>query len=183
MPDRAPHLSYRMTKQSDTPTDVLRKRAELLSQAPQESLQATDVLEVIQFRIGRELYAIETRFVEEVIRISDITAIPDSAEILLGVMNLRGEILAVMDIGLLLHSAIEDHDRSSIMVLGEHRTEFGVTVDAVTEVTSIRVSDVHPPMKHEDQSDSLIRGVTADSLMVLDGTALLEDERLHINDI
>lgn len=190
MTDRATHLSHHTTDASDESSEtsnsaqeVLRKRAEILAQAPQESVQATDLLEVVQFRIGRERYAIETKFVEEIMRRGVITPIPDSAEVLLGVMNLRGEILAVMDLGLLLHSPMEQRNDPWIIVIGEQHTEFGASVDAVTEVISIRVSDLLPLNEHSEDTTSLIRGVTVDALLVLDGSALLKDDRLHIDDV
>lgn len=163
------------------PDEVLRRRAAAIAQTPRESLQATDVLEVIQFRIGCELYAIETRFVEEVIKHSSITPVPGSASVLQGVMNLRGEILAVMNLGLLLRSALEHTRDTWIIVIGQHRTEFAVSVDAVTEVTTLPVRDILPPNKHSDETDSLIRGVTINALSVIDGVALLDDERLFID--
>ena len=168
MPNRAPHLSPKKAAARHAsaakfdPNEVLRERAAAIAKTPQESLQATDVLEVIQFRIGAEVYAIETKFVEEVIKDSSITPIPDSASVLQGVMNLRGEILAVMNLGLLLRSSLEHPHDSWIIVIGQERTEFAVSVDAVTEVTAIPVRDILPPTKHSDGTDSLIRGVTVD---------------------
>lgn len=184
MPNRLPHkraaAPNRPSTKSD-PKDVLKERAAAIAKTPLESLQATDVVEVIQFRIGREVCAIETRFVEEVIKDSSITPIPDSASVLQGVMNLRGEILAVMDLGLLLGSSLEHPRDSWIIVIGQERTEFGFSVDAVTEVTTIPVRDILPPTKHSDGTDSLIRGVTIDALSVIDGASLLQDPRLYID--
>ena len=84
---------------------VLRERAAAYSETPQRSLLASEQIEILRFELAGEQYAIESRFVSEVLRSTGITDVPWTPDFLCGVINLRGEILAVMELaGLLCHS-------------------------------------------------------------------------------
>ena len=73
-------------------------------------------------------------------------------------------------------------DKSRVVVLGHERDEFGVLVDAAHEVVTLRSDDVlDPPGSFAGTSRSYLRGVTADGLIVLDGSAMLRDSRLIID--
>jgi purine-binding chemotaxis protein CheW len=162
---------------------VLQERAKKLSQVPVDEPDAREILEVVTFELTSERFAVETRFVLEVMRPGDITPLPGAAEFLVGVANLRGEVLAVIDLrpffGL---ERSELTNRSRVIALGGQRVELGLLADAADEVTTIRIDDVLPPPGSvEAQGRELLRGVTAGAVLVLDGASLLRDSRLFID--
>lgn len=162
---------------------ILDERAGILARVPPRAPRAAEVLEVLIFRLAGERYALETRTVTQVVRPTECFPIPGAPAFLLGVVNLRGEILAVLDLGpvLGLYPTGSGHP-SWIIVLGEQRDEFGVRADAVLEVTTLRVDEVlEPPATIDGGVRSYLRGVTKEALVVLDGGALLRDDRLVVN--
>ncbi len=194
---------------------LLDERARKLALVPVPPPRPAEILEVVAFRLGEERYAIGTQTCREVGKFGEVTPIPGGPDFLVGVVNLRGEILAVLDLrsflglgerqaqgsrpGLLtaapsgLKTSPEGaavnrpgrepwSDLSRILVLGNERAEFGLLVDAVQEVLHLRLEDVlEPPASLQGLGRECLRGVTGDALIVLDGAALLQDQRLFID--
>jgi purine-binding chemotaxis protein CheW len=161
---------------------ILAERARLLARVPAAPPSATEALTVVTFALGNERYAVESRFLREVVRVTDITPVPDTPEFLAGVTNVRGEILALVDLRKLFGIAVTGlTDLSRIVILGLERAEFGLLADAVHEVTILRRDDLlEPPGPVAGISPDYSLGVTEDALIVLDGEALLVDPRLFV---
>ena len=143
---------------------------------------ASDVLEVAAFTLAGERYAIETRYIREIVPLADFTPVPRGPSFLFGVVNVRGDILAVFDLRALLgltQGTISDSFR--VIVLGTERAEFGVLADAVHEVTTFPAAAVLDPPGTDDRR-RYVRGVTAEALAVLDGRLVLNDTRFAIDD-
>lgn len=162
--------------------EIMGERARLLARVPPRAPEAAEVLEVVTFALGAERYAVETRFVREVVRLESLTTVPGAPDFLAGLVNLRGEILAVFDLRRFFGVAEAGRsERTRVIVLGGDRAEFGVLADAVYEVTPLRVDEVRePPASVGGAGRDYLRGVTAAALVVLDGAVLLADRRLFI---
>lgn len=160
---------------------ILAERARLLARVPAAPPGPSEVLSVMTFTLGHERYAVESRFVRAIVRVTDITPVPDTPEFLAGVTNVRGEILALVDLRRLFGIAVTGvTDLSRIAVLGVDRAELGLLADAVHEVTTLRRNDLlEPPVPVATGLEALL-GVTEDALIVLDGEALLADPRLFV---
>lgn len=163
---------------------VMDERARALARVPERDPDSKEILEVMTARLANERIAIETRFVCEVHRPADITPVPGSPSFLVGVTNLRGEVLAVMDLRELFGlPAAETGERPQTVILGLQRPEFGLIVDEIYEVAQLRVGDVlEPPGSVTGLSRDCLRGVTAEALLVLDGDRLLTDRRLYVDE-
>lgn len=161
---------------------VLESRARILARVPLAAAAAGDVLEIVVLEIDRERYAIESQFVREIVRLPDMTPVPGAPDHLSGVMNLRGEILAVFDLAKLFGlGAAAPTDRARILVLGRERSEFGILADSVCEGAVLRADDVLDSQAAGIASSVPLRGVTRDTMQVLDGERLLQDARLFID--
>ena len=163
--------------------DVMETRARDLAKLPPQAARDTEILEVVCFVLANERYAVETRYVREVKELTDYTPIPGAPPFLLGVINLRGEILAVIDLRKFFGVAERGvTDLSRVIVLGGERAEFGVLADAAHEVVTLRTEEVlEPPDSVAGIGREYLRGVTKDVLIVLDGAVLLQDVRLFID--
>ena len=163
--------------------EVLEQRARALSRVPVSAVRAGEVLEVIIFALANETYAIETRYVQEVVRFTDLTPLPGAPAFLAGVLNRRGEILGVMDLRTFLGiSGQAVTDLSRVLVLGGERAEFGLLVDAAHEVRTLSLDELlEPPASVAGAGREYLRGVTQEALIVLNGAVLLQDERLFID--
>src|SRR5437016_5773323 len=77
---------------------ILEERARAAARVPAQAPDADAVIEVVHLDLGEERYAIETRCVREILRLKEYTPVPDTPDFLVGVTNLRGQIVAVMDL-------------------------------------------------------------------------------------
>jgi purine-binding chemotaxis protein CheW len=163
--------------------EVMGERARLLARVPPRAPEAAEVIEVITFALAGERYAVETGHVREVVRFGELTPVPGGPPFLAGLVNLRGEILAVFDLRRFFDVADAGRsERARVIVLGSDRAEFGVLADAVHEVTVLRVEEVRePPASVAGAGRDYLRGVTPGALIVLDGAVLLADRRLFID--
>jgi purine-binding chemotaxis protein CheW len=160
--------------------ELLVARARQLSQVPDEPARAGQLLELVGFELAGERYGIESRFVLEVARLTRFTPVPGTPPFVLGVTNLRGEILALFDLRSLLGIVAEGvTDLGRIVVLGESRREFGFLADVASEVLSVPVASL--AQTQTAWGRAYVRGVTPDGLIVLSGEALLKDPRLTID--
>jgi purine-binding chemotaxis protein CheW len=162
---------------------VMEERARVLARVPPEPPRTAEILEVAIFVLGAERYAIETRYVREIVRLADFTPVPGAPDFVVGVMSLRGEILAVIDLRRFLGVPVAGlTDLSRVVVLGPEPAAFGVLADQTREVSTLRIEEVlEPPETVAGVGREYLRGVTGNALIVLDGAALLGDPRLFIN--
>jgi purine-binding chemotaxis protein CheW len=162
---------------------VLEERARALARVPTEALRGAEVLEVVEFGLAGERYAIETRYVRAVVRSAGCVPVPGAPDFLAGLLNLHGEPLAVVD--LLRFFGVSGGlpgTAACVVVLGCERAEFAVLADAVDEVQRLPLDEVlAPPDSTTGTGRECLRGVTANALVVLDGARLLQDSRLFID--
>jgi purine-binding chemotaxis protein CheW len=166
---------------ADRAATILKERAQRLARP--KAQERADGLELLIFVLSGEVWALETRAVREVARFTEFTAVPGGSAVLIGVTNLRGEILPVFDLRKLtgtVSTGLTDHSR--LLVLGEERAELGLLADEVREVRVLGRDDLYdPPETLAAVGRGLLRGVTRDAVLVLDGAALLRDPRLFIS--
>ena len=161
---------------------ILDERARRLAQPLAAERPAGILLDILSFRLSGECYGIETRYVQEVVRVSGITCVPGVPEVVAGVANLRGQILVVFDIRpLLALSPKEGTDAARIVVCGDREPDLGIVVDAVSEVLRLPADEMRADVIPEDRTEeSFVRGLTPDATIVLDGAALLADQRFFV---
>jgi purine-binding chemotaxis protein CheW len=160
---------------------ILEARARVLARPPlQES--AAEHVEFLLFSLFAETYAIEARFLRAIQRSPDLTRLPATPPILLGVTNLRGEVLPVFDLTILLGTAVKlSPGASRLLVLGEDTNELAIVADETREVRQLpRQEILEAPSPLTAAARDLLLGVTSDAVIVLDGAALLRDRRLFV---
>ncbi len=133
----------------------------------------------LTFRLADEDYGIEICYVTEIIGIQKITKVPDMANFIKGVINLRGKVIPVMDVRARFGLSPREYDeRTCVIVVNVNQQDIGLVVDRVNEVVDIPVSQVEPPpLAAQSQASRYIRGIgkMGDSIKVLlDAEELLE---------
>jgi purine-binding chemotaxis protein CheW len=162
---------------------ILDERARRLARPAEEPRAAETLLDLLGFIMAGESYAIETSFVREVLRLSHFTPLPGVPDFVVGVTNLRGEILPVFDLRIFLGLPPKGlSDRSRVIVCGDAKNGLGILADAVADVLQLSVSEfLDEPVILGTRAGDCVKGVTRSSLIVLDGAALLRDRRLYID--
>lgn len=139
----------------------------------------------LTFRIAKEDYGIEIKYVTEIIGIQKITEVPDMPSFIKGVINLRGKIIPVMDVRTRFKlESIDYTDRTCIIVVNIDDTFVGLVVDEVSEVIDIPENQIEPPPKSSKRQGSrFVKGmgrVEESVKILLDVNRLLYDEELEV---
>ncbi|WP_200763793.1 chemotaxis protein CheW [Nitrosophilus alvini] len=116
---------------------------------------------VISFRLNDELVGIDIKNVIKITKHMDITPVPKTEEYILGVMNLRGSIVPVVDLKKMLGlESDSEESREFILVIDSDLGNIGLTVDEIVGATSINPEDIHsPPMNSIGIDPKYITGV------------------------
>ncbi|WP_332775392.1 chemotaxis protein CheW [Polaromonas sp.] len=163
---------------------ILRERAQALARPPEHTPDAQTSLELLEFRLAQERYALETRYVSEVYPLKDLTPLPCTPPFVLGIVNVRGRITPVIDIKKffdLPDQGLTDLHRV-ILVRGDD-IEFGLLADVIVGVHSVALEDLQPslPTLTGIRADYL-KGVTAERLVVLDLERILADPKIIVQE-
>ena len=103
-------------------------------------------LHLVGFRVGRETFGVPIGMVREIVRLPEITAVPNSAEFIEGVINLRGKIVPVVDLRKRFRDAEPDSGRKTRILVAEVEGQsVGLIVNSASEVLKIPPSDVEVP--------------------------------------
>jgi purine-binding chemotaxis protein CheW len=102
--------------------------------------------QVVGFRIGNETYGVRIASVREIVRVPDITIVPNAPEAIEGVINLRGRIIPVMDLRKRFgSSAVQPDKKNRILVVELDNKLLGLIVSSASEVLKIPSSEIEPP--------------------------------------
>lgn len=134
----------------------------------------------LTFDLANEGYGLEIRHVTEIIGIQEITAVPDLPPYMIGVLNLRGKIIPVIDVRLRFHLPRRDYDeRTCIVVVHVNDDTMGLVVDKVSEVIDIPQSEIEPAPATGRKAKHYIRAmgkIGQQVKLLLDIEALMGDE-------
>ncbi len=163
---------------------ILRARAQKLAQEKAATGSARETLEIVEFDLAGERYAIELGRVREVCPLKDLTPVPCTPGFVLGIINLRGEIRVVISLKEFFGLPSTDlTDLSKIIIIQDGENSAGILADGVRGVRAIDPGDLQPslPTLTGRRADYL-RGVAGDGLVVLDAAKILSDPRILVND-
>ncbi|MFP4146955.1 MAG: chemotaxis protein CheW [Halorhodospira sp.] len=141
----------------------------------------------VTFRLGHECYGINVMQVQEVLPPSEIAPVPGAPSFVMGIINLRGKVVTVIDTRLRFGMPTREADKESrIIVLEVGENIAGIMVDSVDEVASVREAQIDTaPNVGNEESARYIYGVVSreDGLLILvDANKLLtEDEWQEVN--
>jgi len=165
---------------------ILRHRARLLAASSKADATAPrSLLEIVEFVLGPERYGIESSCIREIYPLNEFTPLPCTPAFVLGLVNVRGQILSIIDIKKLFDLPEKGlTDLNKIIIVHAHSMELGILADAILGTRSIAPEELHPalPTLTGIRADYL-QGITKDSLVVLDVGKILADERILVNEV
>ncbi|MGE0859272.1 MAG: chemotaxis protein CheW [Gammaproteobacteria bacterium] len=135
----------------------------------------------VTFRLADETYGINVMQVQEVLRMTDVAPVPGSPHYVMGIINLRGNVVTVLDTRKLLDLSAGDITESSrIMIIESGKVTVGLLVDSVAEVVNIASSDIDPPPSvGNDEGSRYIQGIYSSEqqiLILIDLNKLIADD-------
>jgi len=147
-----------------------------------ENIDNDQVLRWVTFQMDKEVYGINVSQVREVLRVSEIAPVPGAPDYVLGIINLRGNVVTVIDtrkrFGL---SSVDPDDASRIVIIDVDSQQVGILVDSVAEVVDLHASSIEtPPNVGNDETSKYIEGVTSldgELLILVDLNKFLSEEK------
>jgi purine-binding chemotaxis protein CheW len=172
------------TPSPDEKRAILKARAKALAQDPNEKKAAGETIEVLEFLLGDESYGIEATFVREVYPLKELTPLPGTPSFVLGITNVRGEILSVIDMKKFLDlPEMETTDHNRVVIVHNESMEFGILADHIPGVRLIRLEDIRPPPPTlTGISAEYLRGVTSERTVILDAGEILSDKKIVVDE-
>lgn len=162
---------------------ILRDRARALARPAQRAPTAAPGLEVLEFSVAGERYAIETRYVSEVRPLKELTPLPGTPRYVIGVVNVRGRILPVLDLKKFFD--LPEHgltDLNRVILVEGGGLELGLLADVVAGVRVIAEESLQPSLPTlTGIRGQYLRGVTAECLTVLDLAHILADPKITVH--
>ena len=160
--------------------EELQRQARDPASSPRENRRASErTSRWLRLRCGAQAYALELLKVQEVVLPVPLLPLRGTPPAMLGIMNLRGQVVPVMDLGIHLGSSAAGNDANTrIVVLEENGETMGLRVSAVEDVANLTDSQIEPPDTARicQISNDLFRGVArggAQPMILLDATQLL----------
>lgn len=136
----------------------------------------------LTFSLGEEFFGIDIMYVTEIVGIQPITEVPEMPSFIRGIINLRGQIIPVMDARLKFKKEPKDYnDRTCVVVIQVGDLSIGIIVDAVSEVVTIPEENIVPPPKLNTSGRKYIKAVGKTDhqvTLILDCEKLLSKEEM-----
>jgi purine-binding chemotaxis protein CheW len=160
--------------------EILRSRARQLACKPKARDDNGSAIEVIEFRLAKERYAIERKYVREVCPLRDLTPVPCTPAFVLGIVNVRGQLISVIDIKRffeLPETGITD--LHAVVIIHADDIGVGILADAVVGAGSIPIGSIQASLPTLTGIRSqYLKGVTEQAVVVLDALRMLTDQKI-----
>lgn len=174
---------------------IFRARALALSQEKEQTLGDQELLHVISFYIAGEFFGIEVKYLQEVYETTQVTKIPCTPDVLVGLINYRGAVLTIIDLSILLdlrrHRKNNETpaeavlDAKKILIVEHAGAKAGLIIQKLDHLLELPRDRVQPVSSFFRDKNQIVKWETQYDdmpLLVIDPEAMLTDERLNINE-
>lgn len=163
---------------------ILEARAKALAREPKAHETAAEAIEVVIFLLAHETYAVESSYVREVYPLKEFTPLPGTPPFVLGIINVRGQIVSVVDLKKFFDLPEKGlADLNKVIILRDDHMEFGLLADVILGVRSAPLREIQPSLPTlTGIREDYLRGVTSERVVILDAQKLLSDKRLIVHE-
>lgn len=176
-------------EQTRVPTEeekkkTLKERARALAQEPQRKPAPEEYIQIVEFSLANERYGIPSSYVREVYSLKDLTPIPCTPPFVLGVINVRGQVLSVIDIKRFFDLPEKGlSDLNKVIVLHTDAMELGILADVILDIRSIPMTEIQPSLPTlAGIRQEYLKGVSRERVAILDAEKLLSDQRIIVHE-
>ena len=165
-------------------SNILKARARKFAQEPPGQHKADETIDVLEFRLANESYAIEISCLQEVWKLKLLTQIPGAPPFVPGIVNVRGQVFSVIDIKKFFELPDKGlSDLNKVIVVQYNDIDIGILADAIVGVRTLVVDDIQPPLPTlAGIRREYLKGVTREQVILLDAEKLLSDKSLIVNE-
>jgi purine-binding chemotaxis protein CheW len=176
-------IASRWSPGPEETTRILRQRGRLLARETEKRVEA-ETLEVVEFMLAKEHYGIESCAIREVYPLKDYTPLPCVPAFVLGLLNVRGRIISVIDLKKFFDMPEKGlSDLNKVIIIHDDKMEFGILADAILGVRNIAVSALGPALPTlTGIRAEFLKGVTGERLVILDAAGILTDKNIVVHE-
>lgn len=175
-------LESGLTLTSEEKKRILKARARVLAREADKELLDQDYLEVVEFLLAYETYGIESAYVREIYPLTEITLLPGTPPFVRGIVNIRGQILSVIDLKKFFELPEKGlSDLNKIIIVQDDNMEFGILADAVLGIRKLAGGEIEAALPTlTGIRGQYLKGVTRERMVVLDAVKILSDKKIII---
>jgi len=111
----------------------------------QKKQEVSNSIQIVCFKIGSEEYGIDILQVQEILKIPKVTKLPKSSRHILGVIDLRGRVIPIIDLGKKFGIIADLSNSSRAIVVDIEGKQVGLAIDSVSHVIKVDSGDIEPP--------------------------------------
>lgn len=176
-------VNLNLTDDSDKTNQILKARAVALAQELNIEMP-TNTIEVLIFELTQEQFAFESQYIQEVYTLKEYTLLPCTPAFVLGIINVRGQIISIIDIKKFFEYSEKDLTcRNKVIILSSKSLTFGVLVDEIIGTESVALSEIQTSLTTlTGIRAAYLKGITADRLVILDAKKLMNDKNIIVHE-
>jgi len=161
---------------------MLKERARALAKEPKGIEEDESHLEVVEFMLAHERYALELTHIREVYPLKELTPLPGTPDFVLGIINIRGQILSIIDIKRFFDLPEKGlTNLNQVIILQSDEMEFGILADEILGTRLIPASVIQSSLPTlTGIRAEYLKGVTGDRVVILDGEKIVSDEKIVV---
>ena len=169
---------------AETTKQILKERACELAKAPRSTDDQKDAIVVLEFLLAKEKYAFELRFIREIYPIKNVTNIPCTPSYVVGIINVRGQMLSVIDLKPLFELVDQNITTAHKAILLHHDAmDFGILADEIIGTQQINISEIQESLPTlNGVREAYLKGITTEGIAVLDAQRLLSDGSILVHE-
>jgi purine-binding chemotaxis protein CheW len=163
---------------------ILQARATALAKPTSREDGEGERIEVLEFLLAGENYAIESFFIKETLALVELTPLFCTPSFVLGLTNVRGRIVSIVDMRRFFdHPSGGLSDLNRLIIVSDGSMEFGVLADSIVGMKSLPLRELQEPLATlTGIRDEFLHGVTGERLALLDMGKILADKRLIVHE-
>lgn len=162
---------------------ILKKRAEKLAHTEKSRDVTNNCIEVLNFKLTKENYAIETHYIKEIFPFKNVSHLPGAPNFVFGLINVRRKIISVIDLKVFFGLPSDDGPGKKVIILSSPEMEFALLSDKVSNVSKIRLEEIEPPLPTlTGIRQEFLKGTLTDGTVILDGHKLLTSKQIVVDE-
>ena len=136
------------------------------------------------FQVASEKYGIESIFINKVFVLNDLTPLPGMSRYMIGIINIRGQIIPVINLKYIFEISEKERSVPKVIVLKVDDATFGICADNIYGLESIAQSDIQETLPTlSGIRKAYLQGISNSQITILDPNKIVADKKLFMNDI
>jgi purine-binding chemotaxis protein CheW len=163
---------------------ILKSRARALAELQLAETPEEESIEVLEFLLAGETYAVEASYIRETFPLIDFTPLFCTPPFVTGIINVRGRIVSIVDLRRFFDlPSVGLSNLNRVIIVRDENMEFGILADGISGMRSLPLHGLQPSLPTlTGIREELTRGVTGERLVLLDMGKILADRRLVVHE-